>query len=174
MQFIPMIVMAAVGTVQAIETRNAGIAQANQYKAQIRSEGDAAKQREIDRRRDLMRALSSQNARAGALGIETGGSLGGIMGTDIKEAQMDLATNSANFSLRKRDLNAAASSAKRAANWKAVSGLLQMGASAMSMWPGGLGGGVQAGDAVSAASGGTGAPGAASSSLMGGGPAALA
>lgn len=174
MQFLPLIAMAGVGVVQAVETRNAGIAQANQYKAQIRSEGDAAKQREIDRRRDLMRALSSQNARAGALGIETGGSIGGIMATDVKEAQMDLATNSANFSLRKRDLLAAAASAKRAANWKAVSGLLGTTAAGLKMWPGGLSGGVKAGDAVSAASGGAGAPGAASSSLMGGGPAGLA
>lgn len=173
MQFLPLIALAGVGVVQAVETRNAGIAQANAYKAQIRTEGDAAKQREIDRRRDLLRALSSQNARAGALGIETGGSLGGIMSTDIKEAQMDLATNSANFSARKRDLLAAASNAKRAANWKAVSGLLGTAAAGMKMWPGGLGG-VKAGNAVSAASGGAGAPGAASSSLMGGGPAGLA
>lgn len=140
MQFIPMMLVAAVGTVKAIESRNAGIAQANQYKSQIRTEQDAAKQREIDRRRDLMRALSSQNARAGTLGIETGGSIGGIMATDVKEAQMDLATNSANVSARKRDLLAAASNARRAGNIGAVTSLLETGASVMKMRPGGADG----------------------------------
>lgn len=136
MQFIPMILMAAAGTMAAVQQRNAGIIQSNQLKAQARVETDAARGREIERRRDLMRALAAQSARAGALGVETSGSIGGIMRTDIQQGQQDLLTDSANTSAKRRALIYGANSAVQQGNIGAVATLLQTGAQSMSMMPG--------------------------------------
>lgn len=104
----------ASGYMAAQQQRNAGIQADNQAQAQARAEGDAAKGREITRRQDLMRALSSQNAAAGAAGISTDGSFGGVVRTNIKQNQQDLLTDAAGVSARRQALLDQGSNARRA------------------------------------------------------------
>lgn len=115
---------AGAGVYSAVQQRNAGIEQSNQIKAQARQEGNAATQREIDRRRDLMRALASQNASAGAAGIETGGSYGAGIRRNIRENQNDLLVDSAGSSARQSALASAARGAVTQGNASAATSLL--------------------------------------------------
>jgi hypothetical protein len=114
----------ATGLLAASATRNAGIAQQQQYNYQAYTEGLAAKQREIDRRRDLMRALAAQNAAAGVGGIETGGSFGAIVRRNINENQNDLLVSQANLSARQMGLRTAGLNARSSANAGATVSLL--------------------------------------------------
>lgn len=114
----------ASGAMSAISARNAGVAQSNELKYQAYTEGLAAKQREIDRRRDLMKALSSQNAATGAGGIELGGSFGGIIRRNIKDNQSDLLVDAAGVSARQQAMLLAAKNAKAQGNMQAVTSLL--------------------------------------------------
>lgn len=117
--------MTAAGTVAtAVQTRNAGIATANNAAMQSRVEGDAAKQSEIQRRTQLMRALSSQNAGAGAAGVETSGSVGAGIRTQITQNQNDLLVTDANASARQSMLAAQASNARASGNLGAAASLL--------------------------------------------------
>lgn len=114
----------AAGIGAALSQRNAGIAASHEAKAQARLEGIAAKDRELDRRRDLLRALSSQNAAAGVGGVETSGSIGGIMRRNIRDASNDLLRDSANTSARVSGLNSKAKNARRQGNLAAATSLL--------------------------------------------------
>lgn len=121
------------GLASANAARNVGIAQEQQYKYQSYVEGLAAKQREIERRRDLIRSLSSMNAQAGAGGIELGGSLGGIIMKNIKDNQNDLLVNNANLSATQQSLAAAGANARQAANTNAAMSLLDTGKNVFGM-----------------------------------------
>jgi hypothetical protein len=85
-------------------------------KFQARIEGDAAKQQEIGRRRDLMRALATQNASAAAGGIETSGSFAAGVRRQINENSNDLLTVDANASARQSLLATQASNSRAAGN----------------------------------------------------------
>lgn len=135
-QFIPLILTVAAGTAAAIQQRNAGIAVSNEAKLEAKKEGDAARGREIERRRDLIRAISSQNARAGALGIATTGSVGAIARADIRDAQNDLLTDSVNTQTRQSILRSQARNARAQGNLGAVTSLLDTGAKAYKQLPG--------------------------------------
>lgn len=124
---IPWIVAAAsaAGAVAgAVIQRNAGIATANNAAMQARIEGDAAKQQEIQRRQNLLRALSSQNASAGAGGIETSGSVGAGIRRQINQNNNDLLSIDAGTSARQSMLASQASNARRAGNIGAAASLL--------------------------------------------------
>lgn len=123
----------AAGTYSAVQARNAGIAQSNELKAQSRVEGLAAKQNEIERRRDLIRALSSQNAAAGAAGVTTDGSIGAIMKRDIRDNQNDLLVSSANSSAQSSLRRSQASNSRQQGNIRAVTSLLDTGAKTYGM-----------------------------------------
>ena len=123
----------ASGAMSAISARNAGIAQDQQYKYQAYTEGLAAKQREIDRRRDLIKSLSSMNAVAGTGGIELGGSLGGIIMKNIKDNQNDLLVNDANLSATQQALKAAGANARQQGNTQAALSLLDTGKNVFGM-----------------------------------------
>lgn len=140
MQFAMIGLMAASGIFAAVQQRNAGIIQSNALKAQARVEGDAAKQREIERRQVLMRTLAAQNARAGAMGVETGGSIGGIIRKDIKDNQQDLLVNSANYAAKRQALITGAANAEYTGNMQAVGSLLDTAAQGAKMYGGGMGG----------------------------------
>jgi len=117
-------VSAAAGIYSAAQQKRAGALMENNIKVQARSEADAATQREIDRRKDLLRALSSQNASAGASGIETGGSFGGIVRRNIAENQNDLLISNANTQVRQRALASQASNAVEQGNAAAATSLM--------------------------------------------------
>jgi hypothetical protein len=114
----------AAGVYSAAQTRKAGQEQKDQLRAQAKTEGVAAQQREIERRRNLIRALSSQNAAAGAAGITTDGSAGAIARADIRDAQNDLLYSTANSTARQRALRSQASNAARVGNTNAAVSLL--------------------------------------------------
>lgn len=94
------------------------------YKQEAKQEGDQAKQREIDRKRNLLRALASQRASAAAMGAEFSGSLGNIARVDIEEAATDLAVEGVNSARRQRALRLSGTEASRAGTVSAASSLL--------------------------------------------------
>lgn len=114
----------AAGVYSGIQTYQAGQAQKAQLQAQAKTEGVAATQREIERRRNLIRALASQNAQAGAAGITTDGSVGAIARSDINDAQNDLLYSTANSDARQRALRGQASNAARIGTAGAATSLL--------------------------------------------------
>lgn len=95
-----------------------------QYKQEAKQEADSAKQREIDRKRNLLRALASQNASAAASGADFSGSLSNLAKVDIEEAATDLAVDSVNSSRRSRALRLSAREASQAGTAAAAGSLL--------------------------------------------------
>lgn len=112
------------GTWQAIEQKKASNQQKNQIKIQAKTEAAAGAQREVERRRNLVRALASQNAAAGAGGIQTDGSVEAIARRDIRDSNNDLLASNANTDARQRALRARASNASRSGNLSAATSLL--------------------------------------------------
>lgn len=113
--------------VSATQERNAGIAKEQEATATAAAEGDAARQREIGRRRALVRALASQNARAGATGLQTDGSIGSLIRSDINDASNDLLVDRANSQQRIASLRASGKAARRAGDLGAIGSLLDSG-----------------------------------------------
>lgn len=129
MGYAAPIVSLIAGVYSSHEQRKAGVAQANQYKVEAKTEQVAAGQREIERRRNLIRALASQNAAAGAAGIETSGSAAAIYNSDINDAQNDLLYDTFNSKARQRALMARASNSVKAGNAAANASLLDTASS---------------------------------------------
>lgn len=79
-------------------TYQAGQAAKAQYKEQAKQEASSARQREIDRRRELLSALASQVASAGAMGVSTraGTGLAGIAQYDINASRKDMLADRVN------------------------------------------------------------------------------
>lgn len=117
-------VSAGAGIYSAYQTQKAGALQAAELKAQARQEADAAQQTAINRRKDLLRALASQNAAAGATGIETTGSFGGIIRKNINDNTNDLLVDNATTQARQRALASRASNAVQSANAAAATSLM--------------------------------------------------
>jgi hypothetical protein len=91
-------------------------------KMKARQAGLDATAKQIQIRQNMMQALASQNARAGANGQGTGGSFGATVQRQITENQNDLLTNSTNASTQSQLFNEQGNSA-------AQTGYLQAGAS---------------------------------------------
>lgn len=115
----------AAGVYSYRQQKRAGEEEAYQIGVQKRAEGQAAKRQEIERRRNLMRALSSQSAAAGAAGISTSGSFGNQMLKDIEDNENDLLINRAGFATRQAALSSASRNARSAANANANISLFQ-------------------------------------------------
>ncbi len=115
---------AAAGAYSAVQTHEAGQeARAEAKQAAVR-EADAARGEEIERRRALMRVLSSRAAKAGADGVTTDGSIGAITRRDIRDNRNDLLTSTVNTQARQRALRSQGNSAARAATARAANSLL--------------------------------------------------
>lgn len=117
----------AVGAYSAIQQKNAADDQRAEIKAQAKTEALAAAQRENERRRNLIRALASQNAAAGAAAIETSGSVEALARRDIRDAHNDLLSSTANSAARQRALRSQASNAARVGRMNAATTLLDAG-----------------------------------------------
>jgi hypothetical protein len=83
-------------------------------------EGDAARQREIERRRTLLRSLASQNAGAGATGVDPNMV---IAGADIQYAADDFYTDQANTAETQSMLRLQGKNAQRAGRAEGVMSL---------------------------------------------------
>jgi hypothetical protein len=114
----------AAGGYSAYQQKKIGLIQSAEIKAQAKTEAASAGQQQIERRRSLIRALSSQNAAAGAGGVETGGSVEAIARRDIRDAQNDLLVGDMNTQSRQRALRSQASNATRIGNANAATSLL--------------------------------------------------
>lgn len=111
-------VMAAIGAgasvvgagASAYMSHESGVAASNQAKDKARIAADQSTQQQINQRQNLMRALASQNAQAGAGGIGTGGSFGANAQRQITQNQNDLLVTSAGASAQIQGYNQQAAS----------------------------------------------------------------
>lgn len=107
----------------AYQAHESGIEQDRQMRAQARQVEADGRAQEIDRKRALVKSLSTQNAYAGAAGITTSGSLGKIIGTDIKQATNDLAYIRGSTTSKASSLRAQGRAYRRAGDTQAAVGL---------------------------------------------------
>lgn len=122
----------ASGLMQAQQQRRAGQIAEAQAQIDANAEGDAAREREIERRRGLMSALSSQVAQAGAAGVMfSEGSPARIAALDIAYADRDSAVDRANSSARQRALKLQGKNARIAGNAAAAVTLLDTASNAI-------------------------------------------
>ena len=125
-----MAVVAFVGTVaSAAEMHVAGVQAKNQDILKSRQAGLDATSKSIQIRQNMMQALASQNARAGAAGIGTGGSFGAGVQRQITQNQNDLLTNSANVTSQQQLFGIAGASAEQQGNIQAGASLLDFAGS---------------------------------------------
>ena len=108
----------------AFEQHKAGVAQANDAAMRSRQAGLEAGQKQINIRQNMLKALASQNAAAGAAGIGTGGSFGANVGRQIKQNQNDLLALSSDTSATQSQYAAEGVNARAGGNVKAGSSLL--------------------------------------------------
>lgn len=127
---IPYIIagLSAAGTVYgANEQRKASVIESRETLKQAKAEEISAAQRQIERRRNLLRSLSSQNAAAGAAGVGLEGSTSAIAKADIRDATNDLLIDDSNSDQRISSLRSQASNARRLGNAQFGSSLLKAG-----------------------------------------------
>jgi hypothetical protein len=118
-------VTAYAGVRAANEQRAAGKATQIETQMAASAEGDAARQREIERKRNLLRAISSQVAASGAAGVKANeGSPGSLLNLDIKYAGEDQNVDTANVRSQMRALQFRGSNAVRAGNAASTTTLL--------------------------------------------------
>lgn len=116
---------AAAGTaVSVYESHESGVAAANQAKDKARIANDQAVQQQINMRQNLVRALATQDAQAGAGGIGTGGSFGANALRQITQNQNDLLVTQAGASAQVSAYNQQASSDILMGNARAGASLL--------------------------------------------------
>lgn len=133
---IPVLIGTTVvtGVISAKAQADAGKAQKQQADMEARREGDAARGREVERRRALLRAIATQAAEAGAGGISFEGAMQNIAQRDIEYASDDLLADEANTKSIQARLRAQGSNAARAGRVGAVTTLLDTGVKAGSLW----------------------------------------
>lgn len=118
-------VTAAAGTAVTVYSQHeAGVAASNQAKDKARIAADQATQVQINQRQNLMRALASQDAQAGAGGIGTGGSFGANAQRQITQNQNDLLVTGAGASAQIQGYNQQASNDVLTGNLNAGASLL--------------------------------------------------
>lgn len=120
----------ALGTgAQVISSRNAAKAQEIQYKEQAKDEQVGARDREIERKRRLVSALSAQAAEAGAAGVDpTVGTRRALALDDVKEAGYDSQIDQARTNRRSLLLKSAAKDARRQGDLQGAGAILSAGA----------------------------------------------
>lgn len=111
---------AAGAVAAAYESHEAGVAASNADKRKARVEGDQAKQQQITMRQNMLRALATQNAAAGAGGgsVSKANTL-----RQITEAQNDIMISKGNASAQVSLLDQAAGNARSAGNIGAIGDL---------------------------------------------------
>lgn len=120
-------VTAAAGVGSAVQTQQAGVAADQSARLAAKQEKDAARGREIERRRGLLTALASQSAAAGAQGVAFTGGKAAVAKRDIKDARNDLLTDTVNTRRSVRMLRLQGKSARTAGDMGAATSLLNTG-----------------------------------------------
>ncbi len=124
---------AVVGGISAKAQYDAGKISEAEYKLQAKQEGDAARAREIERKRGLLRALSTQNAQAGAQGVAIQGSNAAIANRDIKDFSNDMMYDRVNTKTAQRILRSRGSNSARMGAVGAITSLVDSGTSMYQM-----------------------------------------
>lgn len=124
MQFVPLMLTAGAGIGAAAQIRNVGELEAQEAEGEATQEADAFRAREIERRRDLLKALASQSAQAGAGGVAFSGSIASIARRDIRDATNDLLIDRANTRTRIAALRNRAKQSRRGGRLGAAVSLL--------------------------------------------------
>jgi hypothetical protein len=110
--------------VSAYAAHEQGVATANMDKQKARVEAISEKQKQINMRENMLKALASQNASTeGAVGTGRGTGFGANAMRQINQSQNDLMVSAANSSAQVSLLDQAGSNAKVAGNLGAVSDL---------------------------------------------------
>jgi hypothetical protein len=115
------------GGASAVASHQAGVAADQSARLAAKQEKDAARGREIERRRGLLTALASQGAAAGAGGIGFSGGVAAAAKRDIKDARNDLLTDAVNTRRNVRMLRLQGKSARQAGGFQAATSLLDSG-----------------------------------------------
>jgi uncharacterized protein involved in type VI secretion and phage assembly len=115
---------AAIGAYSAVSSYKAGQIAKADAKAAASREVDAARGEEIARRRALLRTLADRNARAGASGATTAGSIGALTRLDIRDNRNDLLVSDINSNTRQRLLRSQGDQAAKAGTLQAGASLL--------------------------------------------------
>ena len=137
MQAAAVATLLIAGGSQAISQIRAGQQAEVEYKERAQQELDAARDREIERRRRLVSALASQNAEAGALGAMTGfGSRAAIALSDARRASLDSLTDRASTNRRALMLRSAGAEARRQSYLGAATTLFETASQTIRAWPG--------------------------------------
>ncbi len=111
-------------TGSAFASHEAGVANKNEAEMKSRQAGLEAGQKQIQIRQNMLKALASQNAAAGAGGIGTGGSFGANVNRQITQNQSDLLALSADTSSQQSLYGQQASNAVTTGNLKAGASLM--------------------------------------------------
>lgn len=120
--------LGALAGYQFEQTTRAAKFQEIQLKEQAQQERDAARDREVERRRRLVQALASQNAEAGAVGAAPGvGSRAAIALADARRANFESLADRASTNRRALLLERAGAEAARQGRYQARAGLIQTG-----------------------------------------------
>lgn len=114
---------AVAGGLAAKSTYDAGQTAKAEAKIQSKQEGDAARAREIERKRALLSALSSQHARSGAQGVTMQGSNVAIAQRDINDNRQDLLYDTVNTRRAQRILRSRGQSASRSGTIGAITSI---------------------------------------------------
>lgn len=120
---------AAGAAVSAYSAHETGVAQKNESTLKARQAGLDSGAKQIEIRQNMLRALASQNATAGAAGIGTGGSLGAGVQRQITQNQNDLLTLKTNTGSQQELFSMQGNAAETAGNLKAGSSLLDFAGS---------------------------------------------
>jgi hypothetical protein len=115
------------GGASAVASHQAGVAADQSARQAAKQEKDAARGREIERRRGLLTALASQGAAAGAGGIGFSGGVAAAAKRDIKDARNDLLTDTVNTRRNVRMLRLQGKSARQSGDLGAATSLIDSG-----------------------------------------------
>jgi hypothetical protein len=131
MQAVAIAAVLGAGALQAGQQRRAGALMEIEHKEQAQQETDAARDREIERRRRLVSALAAQNAEAGALGAAPGvGSRAAVAIADAKRASYENLADRASTNRRAITLRTGGREARKQGNLQAGATLLSSAAGA--------------------------------------------
>lgn len=127
MMYVAMGATVAAAGASAYESHEAGVATADADKRKARLEADNEKQKQINMRQNMLRALATQNAAAGTgnVGVSKAGAL-----RQIDQAQNDIMVSNANASGQVSMLDQAAQNAELQGNIAAGVDIMKAASSA--------------------------------------------
>lgn len=136
--YVFMALTASAAVYSGYQRKQAGKAQQYEYEAQARQERMAARDREIERRQRLLRAIAQRSAQFGTQGTTFEGSPTALLVNDFREYELENTTAAAQTAAQQSALLAAGKNYARLGKMGFYGGLLEAGAAvAGGPWGGG-------------------------------------